>query len=90
MHASTHTFNLDPAATWRPLGTRKTVAPRSEAPAIVGSVDIDAAGEPAITVADAERDRRRSRIGDALELGCFVTTLTAIGLLQLGVFALLA
>ena len=90
MHASTHAFNLDPTATWRPLGTRKTVAPRSEVPTIVWPVDIDAAGEPAITASDAERDRRCSRIGDALELGCFVTTLTAIGLLQLGVFALLA
>ena len=90
MHASTHTFNLNPATTWRPVGTRKTVAPRPEPSAIVWPVDIGAAGEPAITVSDAKPDRGRTRIGDALELGCFVTALAAIGLLQLGLFALLA
>lgn len=90
MHASTHTFNLDPAATWRPVGTRKTVAPRPEPSAIVWPVDIGATGEPAITVPSAEADRRRPKIGDALELGCFVATLVAIGFLQLGMFALLA
>ncbi len=89
MHASTHSLELDPAVTWRLVGIRKT-APCRETPRVVEPVDLGATGETAITVPSAEPDRRRPEIGDALELGCFVTTLAAIWLLQLGMFALLA
>ncbi len=90
MHASTHTLDLDPAVNWGLVGARKSAALRPEPPAIARTVDIDAVGEPSITVPSAERDPGRPQIADLLELGCFVTTLAAIWLLQLGMFALLA
>jgi hypothetical protein len=89
MQASTHTLKLDPTPTWRLVGLRKTSPCRQTLP-VVEPIGFGAPGEPAITVPDAQPERRRPEIADALELGCFVTTLAAIGLLQLGVFALLA
>ena len=89
MQASTHTLKLDPTVTWRLVGIRKA-APYRETPKVMEPVDLGATSEPAVTVPSAQPDRRRSEIADALEFGCFVTTLAAIGLLQLGAFALLA
>ena len=90
MNVSTHTLELDPAVMWRLVGTHPKVAPRPSTPAISWPAGCGAMDEPATAVAGAEPERRRPAIGDALEFGCVVTTLAAIWLLQLGLFANLA
>ncbi len=89
MNASTHTLELDPAVTWRPVGTRGTVARRPE-PAVVGTQDPASACARAAAVPRAKPDRFALGGRDAMELGCFLATLAAIGSLQLGLLALLA
>lgn len=90
MNTSMHTLELDPAVTWRLVGTRRAVARRPGRAAAAISQDTGAAREPAAEVPRVMDDRIPLDGRDAVELGCFLATLAAIGVLQGGLLALLA
>ena len=90
MNTSTHTLKLDPAVAWRLVGTRRAIARRPGPAAAVVAQDPASAREPAAEVPRVMDDRISLDGRDAVELGCFLATLAAIGVLQGGLLALLA
>jgi len=90
MNTSTHTLELDSAVAWRLFGRRDAVARRDAAAAAAISQELGALREPARDRVPAMRERIPLDGRDAMELGCFIATLAAIGTLQFGLLALLA